>query len=54
MLNTEGEGAGGTASVEEVATLTPLTPRAVWQLFLALTVSFGARRPDASGGSEQL
>lgn len=54
MLNTEGEGAGGTASAEEVATLTPLTPRAVWQLFLTLTVSFGARRPDAPGGSEQL
>jgi hypothetical protein len=58
VLNTEGGGTGGTASAEEVVTLTPLTPRALWHLFLTLTVSFSARQPDpssavrATGGHE--
>lgn len=41
MLNTEGAGDDGTA------VLTPLTPRAVWRLLIALTASRNTRQPDS-------
>jgi hypothetical protein len=37
---------------DETATLTPLTSRMIWQLFLTLTVNATARRPDSPTGAD--
>jgi hypothetical protein len=61
LVDTGGTGVWMLATEEdETATLTPLTSRMIWQLFLTLTVNATARRPDsptgvdhAPGGSTQ-